>query len=107
MYNKVYEKKEFIIFQVKNGYIAYNTKKEFKDGHTHLRCFESAKTAIDLVIRKKVPRSTDSYYLTSLIRLSEDTAYISKINELIKYRKQKLIHENYTKNTVKILKRSI
>ena len=90
MYNKVYEKKEFIIFQVKNGYIAYNTKKVFKDGHTHLRCFKSAKTAIDLVIRKKVPRSTDSYYLTSLIRLSEDTVYISKINELM----QKIENKN-------------
>ena len=30
MYNKVYEKKEFIIFQVKNGYIAYNTKNHLK-----------------------------------------------------------------------------
>lgn len=30
MYNKVYEKKEFIIFQVKNDYIAYNTKKYLK-----------------------------------------------------------------------------
>ena len=89
MYNKVYEKKEFIIFQVKNGYIAYNTKKSFKDGHTHLRCFESAKTAIDLVIRRKVPRSTDLYYLTSLIRLSGDHVYISKIKELIKYRQEK------------------
>lgn len=27
MYNKVYERKEFIIFQVKNGYVVYNTKK--------------------------------------------------------------------------------
>lgn len=84
MYNKVYERQEFIIFQVKNGYIAYNTKKTFEDGHTHLRCFGSAKTAIDLVRRNKVPRSTDSYYLTSLIRLSEDNSYISKINKLIK-----------------------
>lgn len=107
MYNKVYEKKEFIIFQVKNGYIAYNTKKTFKDGHTHLRCFESAKTAIDLVIRKKVPRSTDLYYLTSLIRLSDDTDYISKINQLIKYKKEKVISVNYHKNSIKILKRSI
>ncbi|MCC3867028.1 hypothetical protein [Terrisporobacter mayombei] len=107
MYNKVYEKKEFIIFQVKNGYIAYNTKKIFKDGHTHLRCFESAKTAIDLVIRKKVPRSTDLYYLTSLIRLSENIAYITKINELIKYREEKLNRENYQQNKIKILKRSI
>lgn len=107
MYNKVYEKKEFIIFQVKNGYIAYNTKKSFKDGHTHLRCFESAKTAIDLVIRKKVPRSTDSYYLTSLIRLSEDTDYITKINELMKYREEQPKIENYCKGTIKILKRSV
>lgn len=107
MYNKVYEKREFIIFQVKNGYIAYNTKKTFADGHTHLRCFGSAKTAIDLVIRKKVPRSTDLYYLTSLIRLSEDIDYITKINGLTKYRKEKLNRENYQKNKIKILKRSI
>lgn len=92
---------------MKNGYIAYNTKKVFKDGHTHLRCFESAKTAIDLVIRKKVPRSTDLYYIKSLIRLSEDNIYISKINELIKYREEELNREKYNKNTIKILKRSI
>ena len=107
MYNKVYEKKEFIIFQVKNGYIAYNTKKSFKDGHTHLRCFESAKTAIDLVIRRKVPRSTDLYYLTSLIRLSGDHVYISKIKELIKYRQEQINRQNYQTNKVKVLKRSI
>lgn len=86
MYNKVYEKKEYIIFQVKNGYIAYNTKKTFKEGHTHLRCFKSAKMAIDLVIKRKIPRKIDLYYLKSLIRLSEDTLYVSKINELIKYK---------------------
>ena len=32
MYNKIYEKKEYIIFQVRGGYIAYNTKKCFQDG---------------------------------------------------------------------------
>ena len=77
MYNKIYEKKEYIIFQVRGGYIAYNTKKCFQDGHTHLRHFDAAKTAIDLVI-KKVPKSTDEYYLVSLIRLSEDNNYIEK-----------------------------
>lgn len=85
MYNKIYERDEFIIFQVKNGYIAYNTLKAFQDGHTHLKCFGSAKTAIDLVIRKKVPRSTDKYYLTSLIKLSKDIFYIKKIKILIEY----------------------
>lgn len=83
MYNKVYERKEFIIFQVKNGYVVYNTKKDFKEGHTHLKCFRSAKTAIDLVIRSKIPRSTDLYYLTSLIRLSKDVVYVDKIKKLI------------------------
>ncbi|MEG1409909.1 MAG: hypothetical protein RSD36_08700 [Terrisporobacter sp.] len=107
MNNKVYEKNEFIIFQVKNGYIAYNTKKGFKEGHTHLRCFESAKTAIDLVIRKKVPRSTDEYYLTSLIRLSEDIVYTRKINELIDYRAQKGKREKYYNSGIKMFKRSI
>ena len=107
MYNKVYEKKEFIIFQVKNGYIAYNTKKAFKDGHTHMKCFKSAKTVIDLVIRKKVPRSTDLYYLTSLIRLSEDLSYINEKEELIKYREENIKMKKYSNNKIKILKRSV
>lgn len=97
MYNKVYEKKDYIIFQVKNGYIAYNTKKTFKEGHTHLRRFESAKMAIDLVIRKKIPKKTDLYYFASLIRLSEDIDYVSKINELIKHQEEKISKSNYHK----------
>ena len=82
MYNKIYERKEFMIFQVREGYIVYNAKKSFQEGHTHLKHFEAAKTAIDLVIRKKIPKSTHGYYLTSLIRLSEDDCYINKIKEL-------------------------
>lgn len=107
MNNKVYEKNEFIIIQVKNGYIAYNTKKAFEEGHTHLRCFTSAKTAIDLVIRKKVPRSTDKYYLTSLIRLSEDIVYIKKINELMNYRGINGNKSKYYNKGMTILKRSV
>ncbi len=106
MYNKIYERKEFIIFQVRNGYIAYNTKKPFKEGHTHMRWFDSAKTAIDLVIKRKVPKSTDSYYLTSLIRLSEDLYYIKKIKEIMSYRKNNSESKNYNKKRKVILKRS-
>jgi len=95
MYNKIYERKEFMIFKVKNGYIVYNAKKSFQDGHTHLKHFEAAKTAIDLVIRKKIPRSTHSYYLTSLIRISEDDLYINKIKELINSREQKGKKDKY------------
>lgn len=107
MYNKVYEKKEFIVFQVKEGYIAYNTKKSFQEGHTHLKHFEAAKTAIDLVINKKIPKSTDGYYLTSLIRLSEDQDYIIKIKELIESREQKGKKEKYYNPGYKLSKRSV
>ena len=95
MYNKIFERKEFIIFQVKEGSIAYNTKKDFKEGHTHLKHFDAAKKAIDLVISKKIPKSTNVYYLTSLIRLTNDENYIEKINELIEIRNKKGKKEKY------------
>ena len=56
---------------------------------------EAAKTAIDLVIRKKIPKSTHGYYLTSLIRLSEDDCYINKIKELMESRAQKGKKDKY------------
>lgn len=95
MYDKIYEKKQFIIFNVKEGYVVYNTKKSFQEGHTHLKHFEAAKTAIDLVLNKKVPKSKDTYYLTSLIRISVDENYIKKIEQLIEIRKQKGKKEKY------------
>ena len=84
-----YIKKNFIIIKVQNGYIVHNTEKNFEDGHTHLKSFKASKTAIDLVLNGKIPRSTNFYYLESLIRLSKDTKYINKIKELIEVRWQK------------------
>ena len=104
MYNKIYERKEFMIFQVKEGYIVYNAKKSFQEGHTHLRHFEAAKTAIDLVIRKKIPRSTQRYYLTSLMRLSDDDIYINKIKELMESRIQKGKKDKYYNSRNKLSK---
>ena len=48
-----------------------------------------------LVIRKKIPKSTHGYYLTSLIRLSEDDGYINKIKELMESRVQKGKKDKY------------
>lgn len=107
MYNKIFERKEFIIFQVKEGYIAYNTKKAFKDGHTHLKHFNAAKKAIDLVINKKTPKSTNVYYLISLIRLTNDDSYIEKINELIDVRNKKGKKEKYHNTGYRLTKRSL
>ena len=50
---------------------------------------------MDLVINKKIPKSTDGYYLSSLIRISDDDNYINKINALIEAREQKGKKEKY------------
>ena len=59
------------------------------------------------VINKKIPKSTDGYYLSSLIRISDDDNYINKINALIKSRDQKGKKEKYYNPGYKLSKRSI
>ena len=71
-----YNKGNFIILAVRRGYVVYNTEKEFNKGHTHLRNFKSAKNAIYFVINKNIPKESGLYFLTSLLRISSDEAYI-------------------------------
>lgn len=99
---KVYEKNEFVILKVhsdkKVGYIAYNTEKEWENGHTHLKSFEVAKTIISNVLNHKKPKTSNMYLLKSHIRLSNDESYIKFIEELIlvKKSKQKQEYRNRT-----------
>lgn len=90
---KVYEREHFIILKVKSGkkigYIAYNTKKEWEEGHTHLDSFNMAKTIIDNVIKRKRPKTKNLYLLNSHIRLSDSPAYDRFINDMINARKNK------------------
>lgn len=86
---KVYEKDGYIILKMKRGYIAYNTKKEFSEGHSHLYSFQMAKTIIDNCIRKKKPRTDKIYLLNSHIRLSNDDRYKMFIEEIITAKKGK------------------
>ena len=90
---KVYEKEHFIILKVKSGkkigYIAYNTKKEWEEGHTHLDSFNMAKTIIDNVLKRKRPKTKNLYLLNSHIRLSDSPAYDRFINDMINARKNK------------------
>ena len=90
---KVYEKQNYIILKVKSGkkigYIAYNTRKEWEEGHTHLESFDMAKTIIDNVIKHKKPKTKNLYLLQSHIRLTDDPSYVKFINELIDAKKNK------------------
>lgn len=85
--DKVYEKEGYIILKMKKGFIAYNTKKEFNEGHTHLHTFNMAKTIIDNCIRKKKPKTDSLYLLNSHIRLSNDVKYKIFIEEIITAKK--------------------
>ena len=90
---KVYEKEHYIILKVKSGnkigYIAYNTRKEWEEGHTHLESFNMAKTIIDNVIKHKKPKTKNVYLLQSHIRLTDDPSYVRFINELMDAKKNK------------------
>ncbi|MCC3868956.1 hypothetical protein [Terrisporobacter mayombei] len=92
---KVYERKEYIILKVKKGYIVYNTKKVFENGHTHLQSFEMSKTIIDNSIRKKRPKTNNIYLIESHIRVTNDSKYKKTLEELIEAKKDKTKDNKY------------
>ena len=83
------KKDKFILFQVRNGWIVYNTNKEFENGHTHLKSKCSALAAIDFVLKEKIPKRSSNYYLISLIRISDNENYVGKVRELMNVRGSK------------------
>ena len=80
---KIYEREGYIILRVKRGYILYNTKKNFKNGHTHIQSFDMAKTIIDNNIRKKRPKTNSIYLIESHIRVTNDSKYKKMLEELL------------------------
>lgn len=92
---KIYEKNEYIILKVKKGYIVYNTKKEFENGHTHIQSFEMSKTIIDNNIRKKRPKTNNIYLIESHIRVTNDKKYKQVLEELIVAKKNKTKDNKY------------
>lgn len=92
---KIYERKEYIILKVKKGYIVYNTKKEFENGHTHIQSFEMSKTIIDNSIRKKRPKTNNIYLIESHIRVTNDSKYKQVLQELIEAKKDKTKDNKY------------
>lgn len=92
---KIYERKEYIILRVKKGYIVYNTKKNFENGHTHLQSFEMSKTIIDNIIRKKRPKTNNIYLIESHIRVTNDSKYKKILEEILESKKNKTKDNKY------------
>lgn len=86
---KVYENGSYVVFVVDNGYILYNTEKEFINGHTHLKSLNMAKAIINNCMFKKKPKDSNMYILSSHIRVSNDKAYIEYIESLMAVKKSK------------------
>ena len=79
MSRKIYQRKEYSIYKVSNGYIVHNTKKNFKEGHTHINNYFKAKSIIDLAVRKKMPKKANKWEIESLIRINNDNVYRNKL----------------------------
>ncbi len=85
--NVVYSEGEYNIYmqygKKGKGYIVHNTKKSFKDGHSHIKSFNTAKLIICLCRNRRVPHHLNKYLLMSLYRVSNDNEYREKINILL------------------------
>ena len=92
---KIYEREGYIILRVKRGYIVYNTKKNFKNGHTHIQSFDMAKTIIDNNIRKKRPKTNSIYLIESHIRVTNDSKYKKMLEELLASKEDRTKDNNY------------
>lgn len=86
---KIYQCKQYIILNVKKGYIIYNTEMPFLKAHTHVRSYRVAKTIINNCIMKKIPKTNNLYLLESHIRISNDDKYKKMVEELIEAKKSK------------------
>ncbi len=90
---KIYQNKEYIILKVKSnkkiGFIVYNTKKNWENGHSHLNSRAISESVIKNVIYKRKPKTNNLYVLKSHARVSNDEKYIKFIEELIEVKKSK------------------
>lgn len=79
---RIFQRKEYSIYKVSDGYIVHNTNKEFRIGHTHVRSFNKAKSIVDLCVRKKLPNTPREWEIESLMRITNNQTYRNKLRDL-------------------------
>lgn len=80
---KIFQRKEYSIYKVSEGYIIHNTNKNFNKGHSHVRSFNKAKSLIDLCVRKKLPNTPRAWEIESLIRITNNNTYRNKLRNIL------------------------
>lgn len=95
MKDLVYRNKNFEIYDTPGSLVVVNTKGKYRN-HAHLSRhidregrlkLTIAKTLIDIVIKRKVPKS--SYLLTSAIRLTTNEEYRANLESILEKRRAK------------------
>lgn len=78
---RVHKMGYFNIYSDKKGhYIVHNTRKEFKDGHTHIDNYKTAKFICSTVLNKRIPEAKiGKYLIISLVRVSDSKTYKRKL----------------------------
>lgn len=80
MSHQIYSNRQFKIYETLYGYIVHNSCKPFEQGHTHIKNYNTAKYLVYLSIHKIVPKKLQTYLMVSLIRISDDLEYISRLS---------------------------
>lgn len=95
----VFIKRNFKVLYSKENkkYIVYNSKKEWKDGHTHIDHYKQALYLIDCVSKNKIPKRVNKYFLISLIRLSNDKKYTERVQRILDGKEPKQNYRNAPK----------
>lgn len=76
---QIYQNLNFKVYKAGSGFIIHNTKKSFKNGHTHVHKYDICMIMIKLISNKKIPKNRSKYFIESLIRISDDEEYVDKI----------------------------
>lgn len=81
---QIYSKHQFKIYTAHGGqYVVHNSQKSFKDGHTHVYDYSTARYLVFLAYNMKLPKRLPQRLLVSLLRVSRDKDYTQKLSALV------------------------
>lgn len=94
--HRIYKRKQFVIYQNKEGYIVQNIlMKDF--AHTHINNYKTAQLLVNLSLHKRVPHHLSDYLLVSLQRINNDAEYVRKVTETLENKHKKEMYYNVNK----------
>ena len=86
MNNIIFRCREYIIVkQYENKYMIINTKKEFKNGHTHINNLQYGKLMIFILVEKQIKNKRhlrllhNKHFIESLYRIANNPEQVEKI----------------------------